>query len=187
MQALMQDSRSSDSAALREENSELRRQLEEASEALEAIRTGQVDALIVERGDGEQVFTLKSADHPYRIMVEQMTEGAATLGEDGTILYCNRRFAEMLGLPLERAMGTKLTDFLEESERPHFLMLLQTCGGDGRRREFALHRHGGATIPRKSRGERARGRGSAALQFAGDGFDGAATRRRAARQQSRER
>jgi hypothetical protein len=48
--------------------------LAEANDALEAIRTGQVDALVVDGGDSERVFTLKSADHPYRIMVEQMTK-----------------------------------------------------------------------------------------------------------------
>ena len=75
---------------------DLRRRLEEAEETLRAIRTGEVDALVVDGADGERVFTLQGADHPYRALIESMQQGAASLGADGTILYCNRRFAEMV-------------------------------------------------------------------------------------------
>ncbi len=37
------------------------------------------------------IFTLDSADRAYRVLVETMNEGTATLAFDGTILYCNRR------------------------------------------------------------------------------------------------
>ena len=47
--------------------------------------------------EGEQIYTLRSADQPYRLMVEHMREGALTLAADGTILYCNQRFAELDG------------------------------------------------------------------------------------------
>src|SRR5688500_6308659 len=139
--------RGSRNPELQQENEELRRQLEEANEALEAIRTGQVDALVVHGGDCERVFTLKSADHPYRVMVERMTEGAATLSEEGVILYANRRFAEMLGVPMELVMGTQFTDFIEADEQLHFHTLLKTSGADGRKREFAIARPGGEPIP----------------------------------------
>lgn len=135
------------SEELRRENKELRRQLREATEALDAIRTGQVDALVVQGPDCERIFTLKSADHPYRIMVEEMTEGAATISAEAIILYCNRRFAEMLALPVERVMGSTITEFLAPKDRLHFHVLLETCGREGRKREFALACHGGAPIP----------------------------------------
>jgi len=54
---------------------------------------------------GDQVYTLKGADEPYRVFVEQMQEGAITLDSLGTILYCNRSFSDMLGEPLECVMG----------------------------------------------------------------------------------
>src|SRR5439155_19796926 len=75
------------------ENEELRRRLEEAEETLRAIRGGEVDAVVVEAGR-EQVLTLESTDRPYRLLVEHMTQGAATLSGDGVILYCNRHFAD---------------------------------------------------------------------------------------------
>jgi len=87
---------------------ELRARLEEAEQTLDAIRSGDVDALVVSSDEGEKVYTLKGADEPYRIFVEQMHEGAVTLSSDGTILYCNQAFANMAGSPLERVIGTAL-------------------------------------------------------------------------------
>ena len=55
---------------------ELRFQLNEANETIEAIRTGQIDALVVQGQNGHQLYTLKSADQTYRVFIEKMTEGA---------------------------------------------------------------------------------------------------------------
>jgi len=44
------------------ENAGIRVRLNEAEETLRAIRSGEVDALVVPGGGGEQLFTLKSAD-----------------------------------------------------------------------------------------------------------------------------
>ncbi|HYH47436.1 MAG TPA: PAS domain-containing protein [Thermoanaerobaculia bacterium] len=90
----------------------LRAHLEEAEETLRAIREGEVDALVVSERRGEQVYTLESADRPYRIMIEEMGQGAVTLTADGTILYCNRRFAAMLQAPLESLLGSAIQDWL---------------------------------------------------------------------------
>src|SRR5512141_3321081 len=87
------------------ENEELRLRLEEAEETLRAIGSGEVDAFVVSGPDGEQVFTLKGAEQPYRVLVETMNEGAANLAADGTILYCNNRLAAMLQTPLEKLLG----------------------------------------------------------------------------------
>ena len=94
------------------ENKELRWQLEEANDAIDAIRSGQVDALIVKNEDGPQLFTLKSADQTYRVFIEQMNEGAVTLNREGLILYSNSRFAELVGKPLEKVMGFHFADFV---------------------------------------------------------------------------
>src|SRR4051812_17529392 len=92
---------SSRSKSLMLEIEELRARLIEAEETLNAIRTGSVDAILVSGPLSEQVFTLKGADHTYRRLVEEMSEGAVVLTADGDILYCNRRFAQILRLPLE--------------------------------------------------------------------------------------
>ena len=90
----------------------LRERLKEAEETLTAIREGHVEALVVGLPGAEQVYTLRSADQPYRLMVEQMREGAVTLGMDGIILYCNHRFAELMALPPERIVGQNVREFV---------------------------------------------------------------------------
>jgi diguanylate cyclase (GGDEF)-like protein/PAS domain S-box-containing protein len=92
---------------------DLRARLTEAEETLRAIRNGEVDALVVRDTSPEaQVFTLSSADRPYRIFVENMRDGAATVSRTGVILYANRRLAELLQCPLPQVMGSAITSFV---------------------------------------------------------------------------
>ncbi len=105
---------------LRAENEALRARLEEAEATLDAIRRGEVDALVVAGAGGHRVYTLEGADQFYRVMVEAMQpgQGAASLGPDGTILYCNRSFAALLGVPQGRAAGRPLREFVWPPELP---------------------------------------------------------------------
>ncbi|HWD41686.1 MAG TPA: ATP-binding protein [Fimbriimonas sp.] len=103
----------------------LRDRLEEAEATLQAIRTGEVDALLVRGPNGDQVYTLKGADEPYRVYVEEMAEGAVTLDSIGTVLYCNLAFAQMAGEHLERVIGNNFSayfpELLKSSEDPSVL------------------------------------------------------------------
>lgn len=101
---------------LEKANLELRIQLEEANDIIQAIRSGEVDALVVNGKDGHQLFTLKSADQTYRIFIEQMSESALTLDADGRILYCNSRFAELISIPLEKIIGMPFLDFVSKAD-----------------------------------------------------------------------
>ena len=92
-----------------EELSHLEASLKESQETLEAIRNGEVDAIVV---TGNRVYSLAGAEHPYRIYVEQMQEGAVTVAPDGLILYCNQKFADMIGAPLEGAIGSAISPYL---------------------------------------------------------------------------
>ena len=102
------------------ENEDLRRRLEEAEETLRAIHEGEVDALVLSKPRGEVVFTLEGAGHPYRVFVEAMSEGAATLDPEGTILYCNNRFAEMLKIPSDKVIGSSIYRFIPPTDRSGF-------------------------------------------------------------------
>jgi PAS domain S-box-containing protein len=88
--------------------------LAEAEQTLEAIRSGGVDALVVASPEGEQVFTLRTADQSYRRIIESIHEGAATLTVDGTIFYANRYLSDLLGAPLERLIGSSFATWLAE-------------------------------------------------------------------------
>jgi len=74
----------------------LRQALAEARETLEAIRSGEVDAVVVRQGETNRVFTLEGADHVYRLFVEEMNQGAVTLGQDAMILFANKRFGQLV-------------------------------------------------------------------------------------------
>src|SRR5690349_10416156 len=89
-------------ASVASELERVRARLAEVENTLEAIRSGEVDAVVVNGPRGTQVFTLQTGDQPYRVMAESMNEGAATVTTDGTILFCNRRFADMLNCAGER-------------------------------------------------------------------------------------
>src|SRR5688500_19646609 len=99
---------------------------------LRAIRQGEIDALVVEGSDGSQVYTLHSADEPYRRLVEQMQEGALVLTTRGDILYCNAQFATLVGEPLESIDGSRFHRFVHSSANDEFESLLGE--GSGRRR-----------------------------------------------------
>lgn len=94
------------------ENERLRIQLEEATDTIQAIRTGQVDALVVEGKEGHELYTLKTADLTYRVIIETMNEGAVTLGLGGLIVYCNSTFASMVGKPLSQVIGLSFYSFV---------------------------------------------------------------------------
>jgi PAS domain S-box-containing protein len=112
---------------LRRELDDTRLRLAEAEETLNAIRNGEVDGLVVAGAAGQQVFTLQGAQEPYRLLIEQMSEGALTLSRDGVILYANQPFAKMLQLPPGHIIGVALRDFVAPADRPALADLLEAA------------------------------------------------------------
>ncbi len=125
---------------------ELRTRLAEAEEILEAIRSGAVDALVVRGEDGEQVYTLSSADRAFRQLAERMSDGAATISEEGVILWANQQLANLAGRPLERLIGESAQALGGETDSD-----LSTVIESGRMteeiRETNLRRPDGSLVP----------------------------------------
>jgi len=88
----------------------LREKIRELEETLEAIRSGEVDAIVVSKDNVQQVYTLEGSDHPYRALIDNIREGALTLSRTGMILFANARFEEMVQLPTEKVLGTSIFD-----------------------------------------------------------------------------
>ncbi|MET0300944.1 MAG: ATP-binding protein [Flavitalea sp.] len=109
------------------ELSETKAKLEEANDTIEAIRTGQIDGLVVENGDGHQLYTLQSADITYRVFIEQMSEGAVTLNKEGIILYCNQQFSNIVGSAVSDIIGFPFQKYVTQSSRSQFLEIFTTC------------------------------------------------------------
>lgn len=129
------------------ENKALCGKLDEAGELLTAIRTGTVDALVVEGPKGEQVYSLIGADHPYRIFVEHMNDGAVTIDENGIIVYANRLFAKLVSLSSESTIGRELVRFLSPDERVQWDDLIRETNGEPCKRELTLLSASGESIP----------------------------------------
>ena len=113
----------------------------ELEETLRAIRMGEVDAVLVSGPEGDQVFTLQGAEHPYRLMIETIDEGAASLADDGTVLYANRSFAEIFDVPLEKFIGAPLNDFVFGEDRELLATLIADAGINIVRGEIRLDSH----------------------------------------------
>jgi PAS domain S-box-containing protein len=125
---------------------ELVARLSEAEEALRAIRSGEVDAIVVNRQGEEKVFTLKGADHTYRVFVERMNEGAAVLSSDHTVLHCNGRFARFLGAGLQSVIGSSMLDLVWPDDHPKLLALLRRAAQRNCRGEIRLQSRKGAPL-----------------------------------------
>jgi PAS domain S-box-containing protein len=125
----------------------LRRRLQEAEEALQAIREGDVDGIVMKTPIGDRVFALEGADRPYRTFVEEMQQGALTLNREGTILYANRRFAEMLERPDAELLGSSIQDYVSEPHRHEIERLLEHEANDRQQTEVNLTRNRTVSFP----------------------------------------
>ena len=121
--------------------------LADAEETLRAIRSGEVDAVVVAGKQGPQVFTLEGAEHAYRVLIESMNEGALTLTADGMILYANQCFARMVKCPLEQVIGSSFRRFLSAEDRATLRPLLKRAGKSGAKIQVLLHAGDGSHMP----------------------------------------
>jgi len=133
--------------ALKAEFEKLQLQLQEANETIEAIRSGEVDALVVKNGKEHQLYTLKSADQTYRVFIEKMKEGAVTLNRDGLILYSNSQFAAMVDMPLAKVIGLPITNFIPEKFRPVFEEIIEHGWESDSKGEISLKNKNDQLIP----------------------------------------
>src|SRR3984893_14248076 len=129
------------------ERAEGRAQLRERQQTIGAIRTGGVDSLIVGPPGQEQVYALATADRSYRLMLEAMNEGTATVSTRGVILDANPRLGSMTGQNASELLGTPVLDLIPAAHRPAFARLLDVGAGDSARGEVDLSGSGGTTVP----------------------------------------
>jgi PAS domain S-box-containing protein len=120
----------------------------EAEETIRAIYSGEADAVIVNSPSGPRVYTLEGADHPYRVMVEQMHEGTVTLDPNRLILYSNPQFAALIGATSESVAGSDFDRFLAPADASLFAGLIEAAVAGGHSSgEVHLRGANAATIP----------------------------------------
>jgi PAS domain S-box-containing protein len=79
------------------------------------------------------------------VLLNAMSDGAALLSPDGTILFGNRRLAEIAHAPLESVRGSRFPQFAAPAER-HSLDAFVRVGRNGGR-EFAFMGEEGSATP----------------------------------------
>jgi len=126
---------------------ELRRRLEEAEEILNAIRYDRIDAVVVLGPEGHRVHLLRRDNRSYRILVETICEGTVVMTREGSIFFCNSRFAEMVGNAVEALIGSPMLSYVPEEEHGEFKSLLDKAHEKSCGRMLHLKTGGGNLLP----------------------------------------
>jgi two-component system, OmpR family, phosphate regulon sensor histidine kinase PhoR len=104
---------------------DLRLKYEEVLQTLNAIRSGDVDAIVVQNDKENKIYSLKDAQSPYRILLEKMNEGAVTISKKGLVFYCNKQFSNLLEIPIGEVIGNNIDNFIKKSDHSRFLFFLK--------------------------------------------------------------
>ncbi len=119
-----------------------------AAQTMDAITAGEVDAFVVSKDPSSaRVLTLSDADRPYRMFVENMREGAATVSSDGFILYANWRLAELASRTRESLIGSSLTGLVAGGAAVEEQLLWLGSGSGGSTFEIDLVAGNGVSVP----------------------------------------
>jgi signal transduction histidine kinase len=110
-------------ANLEVKNADLEYQLHEAKNLIQAIRNGEVDALLLNKDGKADVYSLENIDYTYRILIEKFAEAAISISDDGLIRYCNSYFSHLIKIPMAKIVGTYLYEYLPS--KASFLSILK--------------------------------------------------------------
>ncbi len=114
-----------------------------ASDTVDAIRNGTVDAVVV---GGEKVVLLDSAQRFYQAAVERMQQGVIIIGAQGEIAYANQRMAAMLGMRPERLAGLSLQKLAINGDHASVQSLLNAHHGASAQAEVRLRKSDGQVV-----------------------------------------
>ncbi len=103
----------------------LKSRVEELEHLVKSIQSGEIDAIIIKNEKGEtSIRTIEDEDQPYRMLVENMSEGACTLSEKGIVLHCNKHFAGLLKMNTKNLIGTLLFEYIPTEQHERFKKFL---------------------------------------------------------------
>ena len=101
----------------------LQEKLNESNSIIDAIRQGDVDALVVNTNGVPQLYSLETADYTYRLLIEKFRQGALSIAKNGLILYCNDYFAKLVNTPSEKIIGNYIQEYFENASQ--FVTLIE--------------------------------------------------------------
>ncbi len=95
----------------------LKQQLYESNSTIDAIKEGDVDALVVNNNGIPQLYSLETADYTYRLLIEKFRQGALSIAKNGLILYCNDYFAKLVNIPSEKIIGNYIQEYFDNASQ----------------------------------------------------------------------
>ena len=101
----------------------LKEKLYESNSIIDAIKEGDVDALVVNNNGKPQLYSLETADYTYRLLIEKFRQGALSIAKNGLILYCNDYFAKLVNTPTEKIIGNYIQEYFDNSSQ--FVTLIE--------------------------------------------------------------
>ncbi|HWB90302.1 MAG TPA: ATP-binding protein [Puia sp.] len=125
---------------------ELKEKLSEADQMIQAIKDGEVDAFAIGSDSVPEVYTLQTGDYAYRILIEEIGEGALNVTEEGLIVYTNKTFYQLIDLPYEKVIGTRVFDYIHADSCVRFKKLFDEALRGKSRGEIDLVANG-AVVP----------------------------------------
>src|SRR5688572_4822472 len=135
---------------LASKNAALTQRLSEAEATIEALISGQIDAVVDTRTKGPVLLSkaqdaLRASEERYRQIVETANEGIWTIDANSITTFMNGRMATMLGYSQEEVIGMPLTAIVSKAEQPKAATNIES-GRQGRRSESALIRKDGTEL-----------------------------------------
>lgn len=115
---------------------DLKIQLFDANSLIDAIKHGEVDALVLHSDGSPQIYSMESADYTYRILIEKFGEGALSIAHNGLILYCNDYFGKLANVSCERITGSYLVDYFDDPAE--FSALMENVSTEAVKQEIIL-------------------------------------------------
>jgi PAS domain S-box-containing protein len=107
------------SSSRRQRTRDLERRLAEAEATIEALLSGQIDAVVDSKSHTPVLLSkaqeaLRESEERYRRIVETSNEGIWTIDADAKIDFVNARLAELLGYTAAEMLGKPLLQFMPE-------------------------------------------------------------------------
>lgn len=109
--------------SLLKEIASLKEQLYESNSIVDAIKEGDVDALVLNTNGVPQLYSLETADYTFRLLIEKFKQGALSISRNGLILYCNDYFSKLIGIPSEKIIGNYIYEYFNNED--NFVPLIE--------------------------------------------------------------
>lgn len=125
----------------------LKEKLNESNSIIDAIKNGDVDALVVNNKGVPELYSLETADYTYRLLIEKFRQGALSIAKNGLILYCNDYFAKLVNVPSEKIIGNYIQEYFDNATQ--FSTLIEALKYGLNTHEIVFKSDGGspATFP----------------------------------------